>query len=76
MIKRIQSLDGRNLFPRSAERSGRIKWLLAGIAVIALMGAAFAYSNRGEPLAPTEIFAGITYGCKQLDEMQPAREAG
>jgi hypothetical protein len=78
MIKRIRSSNGRTLFPRSAERSGRItrsaerssriKWLLAGImAVIALMGAAFAYSNRREPLAPTEIFAGITYGCRQLD---------
>ena len=68
MIKRIQSSDGRTLFPRSAERSGRIKWLLAGImAVIAVLGVAFACSNRREPLAPTEIFVGITYGCKQLD---------
>jgi hypothetical protein len=37
------------------------------MAVIALLGAVFAYSNRREPLAPTEIFAGITYGCRLLD---------
>jgi hypothetical protein len=68
MIKKIQSSDGRTQFPRSAQRSSRVKWLLAGImALIALMGAAFAYSNHREPVAPTEIYVGITYGCKQLD---------
>ena len=68
MIERIQSSDGQALFPRSAVRSDRIKWLLAGImAVIAVLGVAFVCSNRRGPLAPTEIFAGITYGCKQLD---------
>src|SRR2546427_6931505 len=36
-----------------------IKWLLAGITVVALMGAGSVMRDRREPL--------ITYGCKRLE---------
>jgi hypothetical protein len=43
-------------------------WVLVGIvAVGALLSGASVLRERCEPLAPTEIFAGITYGCKRLD---------
>ena len=53
---------------RDGTMTNPIKWLLAGIiTVVALMGAGSVIRDRREPLAPTEIFEGITYGCKRLD---------
>src|SRR5262245_12435966 len=51
---------------RDGTMTNPIKWLLAGI-IVALMGAGSVIRDRREPLAPTEIFEGITYGCKRLD---------
>jgi hypothetical protein len=66
-MMKTQNSGDRTLFPRSGGRFSRIKWLLAGImAVVALIGAASVYRDRREPLAPTEIFEGITYGCRRL----------
>jgi Phosphodiester glycosidase len=53
---------------RTAKRANHVKWLLAGImAVGALMGGRSVYKHRCDLSAPTEIFDGITYGCKRLD---------
>jgi hypothetical protein len=67
MIRKTLSSGERDLFRGPRARSSRIKRLLAGIMTVIAVGTALAYSNRREPLAPTEIFAGITYGCRQLD---------
>src|SRR5215469_1740301 len=52
----------------SAKRANHLKWILVGIMALgALMGAGSVYKDRCELSAPTEIFEGITYGCKRLD---------
>jgi hypothetical protein len=47
------------------------QWLLAFLAIVvglgALIGGSSAYWGHRGPQAPTEIFEGITYGCKRLD---------
>ena len=64
----IEGSNGRDLLPRTEKRGSLVKVLLAGsLAVVALIGAAFLFRDSREPLAPTEIFEGITYGCKRLD---------
>ena len=55
--------------PRLAPRAW-LKWLLAIVVAVLILVAGFAYWGRRSPHAPTEIFAGITYGCKGLDVTQ------
>ena len=46
-------------------------WGLLGLMVIgAASGTGYAYWNRREPHAPTEIFKGITYGCDRLESTE------
>jgi hypothetical protein len=53
---------------RTAKRANHVKWLLAGLmAVAAMMGAGSVHKDHCDLAAPTEIFEGITYGCKRLD---------
>jgi Phosphodiester glycosidase len=68
MIEPMPSLSRRDSFLRRAKRANHLKWLLAGIMALgALMGAGSVYDDRCELSVPTEIFEGITYGCKRLD---------
>ena len=56
--------------PRLAPRAW-LTWLLAIVVAVLILVAGFAYSGTAvTPIAPTEIFAGITYGCKRLDVTQ------
>jgi Phosphodiester glycosidase len=53
-------------FPQ--RRAKHVAWVLAGIvAVGTLLSGGAAFRERCDRLGPTEIFAGITYGCKRLD---------
>jgi len=68
IIEPMPSSSRRDSFLRTATRASHLKWLLVGIVALgALMGAASVYKDRCELSAPTEIFEGITYGCKRLD---------
>src|SRR5262249_47929314 len=68
VIEPVPSSSRRGSFLRTAKRANHLKWLLAGImAPGALIGAGSVYKDRCEPSVPTEIFEGITYGCKRLD---------
>jgi Phosphodiester glycosidase len=66
MIELMPSSSRRDAFLRTAKRG--TKWLLAGILALgAVVGAGSVYKDRCELSAPTEIFEGITYGCRRLD---------
>ena len=70
LIEPMPSSSRRGSFLRTAKRANHLKWLLAGIMALgALMGAGAGsvYKDRCELSVPTEIFEGITYGCKRLD---------
>jgi hypothetical protein len=68
MIEPMPSSSPRDSFLRWGKRANHVKWLLAGIMALgALMAAGSAYRDRRHLSGPTEIFEGITYGCKRLD---------
>ncbi len=75
MIEPMPSSSRRDSFLRTAKRANHQKWLLAGIVALlagiaalgALIGTGSVYKDHCDLSAPTEIFEGITYGCKRLD---------
>ena len=53
-------------FPR--KRAKHVAWVLAGtVAVGALLGGGAAFREHCDSRVQTEIFEGVTYGCKRLD---------
>jgi len=68
LIEPMPSSSRRGSFLRTAKRTNHLKWLLAGIMALgALIAASSVYKDRCELSVPTEIFEGVTYGCKRLD---------
>jgi hypothetical protein len=53
---------------RLGKRANHVKWLLAGTLLASALIGAGSVEDRCDLGAPTEIFEGITYGCKRVTE--------